>query len=128
MKQFFAHYETWEDYKAGMFDCTLKGNEQEKTILAAKLLSNEIDFYNSLNGVLLNWPISTRVNLTNLGQNRRAWLGAAGCMYTHKCTEIITRVAWNTLDKETQDKANKVAEKIIYQFENNIKNGKTLFE
>lgn len=102
-------------------------NEDEKLKNAISLLSSESEFYNTLKLVLSNWPISTAVNLTNKQQNRRAWLGAAGCMYTHKAPEYITRLAWGELSTDLQNKANAVAENIISLYENPNQNAQTLF-
>jgi organic radical activating enzyme len=55
--------------------------------------------------------------ISNKYQNRRAWLGAAACMYKHKCPEYLTRIAWGKLDSQTQFKANTIAEKIIKEYE-----------
>jgi len=126
MKQVFEHYEKWEDYQAGMFSMNALDNETEIVNNCVSLLSNEQDFYNTLLDVLSNWKIATAVNLTNKGQNRRAWLGAAACMYKHKAPEYITRIAWGLLDTQTQYRANLVAEKIINNFQSNS-NVKTLF-
>lgn len=128
MKQIFEHYERWEDYKAGMF-CVLDVRDKDKKVIAAiGLLSNDVLFYQTLIEVTNNWVTATGVNLTNKGQNRRAWLGAAACMYKHNTPEYLTRIAWNLLNKEVQDSANLIAEKIIYEFENKLSDAKTLFE
>lgn len=128
IRQVFAHYEKWEDFKAGMFSLQHFENENQLIDSALKLLSDNDDFYNTLLLVINNWEISTAVNLTNKGQNRKAWLGAAGCCYKYGVPEYLTRIAWNQLDEKTQHKANLVAEKIINHYLNTNTNAKTLFE
>lgn len=129
MKQVFEHYEKWEDYQAGMYEMKDVSNEDEKVNNAVLLLSSETDFFDTLTKLVQDWQIATAVNLTNKGQNRRAWLGAAACMYKYQTPEYLTRIAWNLLDSQTQHKANLVAEKIINIFEQktNLTHVKTLF-
>lgn len=126
--QFFDHYEKWEDYQNGMFETSVLFGKQDMVISAITLLRNPDNFYDVLKKVVVNWPIATKVNLTNLQQNRRAWLGAAACSYDAKVPEILTRIAWNCLDKNIQDEANAIAEKIINEFESQNNNAKTLFD
>lgn len=128
MKQVFEHYEKWEDYRAGMFTLVDVIDKDKKVFGAVNLLSDESDFYNVLKQMMQTWKTATEVNMTNKGQNRRAWLGAAACMFKHNTPEYLTRIAWNLLNKGIQDKANAIADKIIYEFENTSCNGKTLFD
>lgn len=127
MKQVFAHYEKWEDFQAGMYSLSDILDKDKKVIGAINLLSSENDFYNASKEVLKKWKISVDVNFTNKGQNRRAWLGAAACMFIHNTPEYLTRIAWNLLNKDVQDRANLIAEKIIMEYENEKNNVKTLF-
>jgi len=91
-------------------------------------MDNEL-FYHTCKELLKKWNIATKVNMTNLQQNRKSWLGAAACCFKFGVPEFLTRIAWNLLNKEDQDKANMIAEKIINEYEqtkNNI-NEQTLF-
>ena len=127
-KQIFEHYEKWEDFQAGMFSLLDIKDKDKKVIGAINLLSNENDFYNAMKELMKVWKIATDVNLTNKGQNRRAWLGAAACMFVHNTPEFLTRIAWNLLNKDIQDRANLVADKIIIEYEKKTENAKTLFD
>jgi hypothetical protein len=127
MKQIFFNYLEWEDYISGMYETVNIIDYEEKINNAKFLLSNENLFYETLKDVLKNWVKSSAVNLTNKQQNRRAWLGAAACMYKFNVPEILTRIAWNSLEENIQNKANLIAEKIIIEYQNNINNVKTLF-
>lgn len=127
MKQYFTHYKKWEDFQNGMYSMDCK-NKRDKLYKSVDLLLSEELFYN--NGILLfkKWPTASKVNITNLSQNRRAWLGAAACCFYCGSPEFITRLAWRLLEKEEQDLANLVAERLIdYYINNNIKNAQTLF-
>ena len=127
MKQVFTHYEKWEDFQAGMYSLLDLVDKDKKVIGAINLLSNENDFYIASKQVLENWKIATEVNFTNKQQNRRAWLGAAACMYVHNTPEYLTRIAWNLLNKDIQDRANLIAEKVINEYINKKNNVQTLF-
>lgn len=127
MKQVYEHYEKWEDYRAGMFALSDILDKDKKVIGAINILSDPAEFYNVLQKVLSEWPTASAVNLTNRGQNRRAWLGAAACMYRHKTPEYLTRIAWNLLNKDIQDAANRTADKVIMEYETQQPNAQTLF-
>lgn len=128
MKQVFSHYENWEDYKSGMFSVSDIADKDIKVIGAINLLSSPAEFYSVCSRLVKEWSIASGVNLTNKTQNRRAWLGAAACMFKHNTPEYLTRVAWNLLNRNVQDRANEIADKVIFEFENNISNAKTLFD
>ena len=128
MKQIFKPYTKWEDFLNGMYTLNDVIDKDKKVIGAITLLSNQKAFYMALKEVLTNWPIASKVNLTNKQQNRNAWLGAAACMYIHNTPEYLTRIAWGLLNKDVQQKANNIADKIIIEFENKNHNEKTLFD
>jgi hypothetical protein len=117
MKQIYEHYEKWEDYKSGMYNLNDVIDKDKKVIGAINLLSNQIEFYDSMKKLLNLWKVSVDVNLSNKNQNRKAWLGAAACMFVHNTPEYLTRIAWNLLNKDVQEKANNVADKIILEYE-----------
>jgi hypothetical protein len=117
MKQIFIEYHKWEDYLAGMYNDNDIIDKDIKINNSVLLLSNPFDFYSVCRLVINNWVNSVDVNLSNKNQNRRAWLGAAACMYNHKSPEYITRIAWGILDLKKQAAANNVAEKIILEYE-----------
>jgi hypothetical protein len=117
MKQIFHHYQKWEDFIAGMYSLDDVIDKDKKVISAIELFNNSQEFYSTLILVLENWQISSELNLTNKTQNRRAWLGAAACMYKHNCPEYLTRVAWGLLNKNVQNSANLIAEKVIKEYE-----------
>ena len=115
MKQHFAHFERWEDYQNGMY-CGTVENDNTKIELAKSLLRDPSEFYNTLQKVLREWPVATLVNLTNIGINRRAWLGQAACSYKYQVPEIMTRIAWGELNEIQRFEANSVAEKVIAEY------------
>lgn len=117
MKQQFAHYEKWEDWQNGMYRTIDIHDKHLKLIGAINLLTSPSEFRKSCIELLGKWIVSASVNMTNNQQNRRAWLGAAACCFTHGTPEFLTRIAWSTLNKSDQDIANAVADEIITLYE-----------
>ena len=117
MKQFYSHYENWEDYKNGMYCIETKPNELELINNAIVMLSNVFLFNDTCKEILINWPIAVKVNLTNKQCNRKAWLGQSACNYKFNTPEILTRQAWSRLTDLQRYEADNVALKIIKNFE-----------
>lgn len=117
INQIYEHYKKWEDYNAGMYTLNDVLDKDKKAIAAINLLSNSEAFYKAIINVKKDWPVSWDVNMSNQSQNRRAWLGAAACMHSCNCPEYLTRIAWNLLNKDVQDLANRIANKFIYEYE-----------
>ena len=128
MTQVYEPYNRWEDYHAGMYK--LDVTDKDKYVInALSMLSDTELFYLTCKEIKQNWKIATDVNLTNKGQNRRAWLGAAACCYKYGTPEFLTRIAWGLLNRNVQDAANEVAEQIIREYElNHTNHAKTLFD
>lgn len=57
-----------------------------------------------------DWTFSCEHNLSNITQNRRAWLGHAACAYAFNCPEDIVREAWWHLTDEQRMLANNQAD------------------
>jgi len=117
MKQFYKEYNYWEDYINGMYEFPKQKDEEKYILLAIEMLTNNELFLNTCKEVLINWTISSRVNLTNKQCNRKAWLGQASCNFKYKVPEICTRIAWGKLNINQQNEANKIAEQVINSFE-----------
>lgn len=124
MKQYFTHYENWEDYKNGMY-CKTIDRDETQISKAKEILANPQIFKLVLLDLIEEWPISTKVNLTNQSINQRAWLGAAACCFKYGVTEINTRYAWNELNEIQKFEANTVAESIIIHYINKKNNAQT---
>lgn len=67
--------------------------------------------------VIREWPYSCEHNLTNLSQNRKAWIGHAACALERGFCEDVVREAWGHLTREQQDKANAKAQQAIEEWE-----------
>lgn len=118
MKQIFHHYEKWEDYLNGMYVCNYsKEDETQWVQKSIELLSNQELFFKTGLEMINSWKNSADVNLTNLGCNRRAWIGQASCCYNHKAPESVTRLAWGLMDDYNRFHANNTADKLILIYE-----------
>lgn len=71
--------------------------------------------------VVAEWPVSCEQNLTDTGQNRRAWVGHAACCLATGAPEYLTREAWGHLTQEQRDKANARADQAIRRWFDNRK-------
>lgn len=67
--------------------------------------------------VAKKWKYSCEHNLSNLTQNRKAWIGHAACAYAFRCPEDIVRCAWSFLSEEQQIAANYAAQAAINYWE-----------
>lgn len=108
-------YDQWEDYEAGMFDAS--PTPKLHTDLAYALLADPPSLLASMSGAVTAWPRAAEHNLTNIGSNRRAWLGAAGCFLACRSPEHTTRDAWWQLTIAQQREANAAADRVIAEWE-----------
>lgn len=119
MRRVWHPYTDWEDYRAGMY-----GNC--KDFVAERGLS--IDLLRDAGGALpeammdavLVWPIAAEHNLTDLGSNRRSWVGQAACCLAHNATQFATCSAWWELSDDERDAANAVADVTIDRWEREV--------
>lgn len=125
MKQIFHHYSLWEDFKHGFYD-NCSGELKEKNIKKA------IDFFNNpkivdkyMYLVVSTWKYSCEHNLTNPSMNKIAYLGQASLALYDRIPNTVTMHAWNLLNVNTQDTANKIAIKNIEIWNNKNKNIQT---
>lgn len=115
MDRIYHPYTEWEDWRNGMWrQCVAVTEEMER---AAFILSQPAIFSNAAREMLRAWPAAAEHNLTNLEQNRRAWIGQATCCHRASVSESATRFAWWTLSPEARDAANAVADHVIAGWE-----------
>lgn len=117
MRQIFEPYWKWEDFQNGMYDTPSAAESPLLCERAASLLSNSAEFAAACRDVFSRWPVATAVNLTNIGTNRRAWLGQAACSLIHNVPELATRAAWKDLTDDQRCKANQIADEAIREYE-----------
>lgn len=122
MGQIYHHYSKWEDYNAGMWRKATREDERKYLEMAIQFTGNSELYGEWMIKVTEQWPFSCEHNLTDVEQNRRAWIGHAAVCLAIGCPESITRMAWAYLTKDQQDKANAVADYAISLWER--KNGR----
>ena len=117
MKQIYSPYWDWEDFNNGMYDTPALADMPELSKQAASLLSCAERFANACKQLINDWPIASAVNLTNLGTNRRAWLGQAACNFVAGVPEVATRAACKELTEDQRRKANQIADEAIREYQ-----------
>lgn len=86
--------------------------------MAIKFTGDAERYGEAMLAVLKAWPISCEHNLSDIGQNRRAWIGHAACCLATGCPEDVTREAWGHLTEKQRDEANQKATEAIVTWEN----------
>jgi hypothetical protein len=113
IKRVFHHWEKCEEYKTNMWR-QVPACEREGYMLRARALMIDAEnFKDAMLRAVSEWPVSCEANLTASSMNHQAWMGHAGCAITINSPEDVTRLAWRTLNKEQQDKANAAADHAI---------------
>ena len=84
---------------------------------AIKFTGNSLLYGRAMIRVIREWPISCEHNLSNLEQNRKAWIGHAACALEKGFSESIVRQAWHYLTDKQREDANKKADLAIRKWE-----------
>ena len=113
MKQVWHRYETWEDFKFGMWRKITPEQERDALVAAVDFTGNHAEYGRAMIRVVNEWPISSEHNLTDKHQNQKAWVGHAAACLEKGIPEYITRRAWGMLSNIQQIKANEMAEMAI---------------
>lgn len=112
MRQRFHHYSLWEDWHAGMY--RREPINRSRVAAAGTILADVPGFRDTANLVIAEWRYATEHNLSDLSQNRRAWLGQASTAYRVGASQAETCIAWNThLTDDERYAANRVADLVI---------------
>jgi hypothetical protein len=117
IERIYHHYDRWEDYKAGFYSDYSKSelNDLNEAVRYVFSSAKHTEKYMSL--VILHWVNSTEHNLTNISMNRVAWLGQAACCFYGGVPSKATMFLWKLLDEKTQRRSDKVAQKLISEWE-----------
>lgn len=117
MKRIFHPWTKWEEVTNGMWRIVSAQERDAFAIKAANLMRDIPAFESAMRKASEQWINSSEHNLTDLSQNRKAWLGHAGNCVALDSPEDATRQGWGMLNQEEQDKANAAAERIIKEWE-----------
>ncbi|MGB2063568.1 MAG: hypothetical protein ACPHUL_00335 [Marinomonas gallaica] len=108
-------YWLWEEVKHNMWGTV--SNRFEMLDWAVEFTGNHELYGEWMMKVVTDWRYSCGHNLSNLTQNRQAWIGHAACAYANQCPEDIVRSAWSHLSEDQQRLANGVADVAIAHWE-----------
>lgn len=106
-------YKLWEDYKNGMYN---NNKRSEKIINCLEMFKSDILHW-FMWTALENYKYSSEVHLTQKEFNRKAWVGQATCNFHFNATIPETTNAWFMLTKEQREKANRIAQDVIEEWE-----------
>ena len=118
MKPIWISYKEWEDFKNKMYE---NGNNKENIKKCYEILTNK-DLRKNMEKVTEQYPIATKVNLTNKMFNPVSWLGQATCNLLINASAKETCQAWLIMTKEQQTKANNIAKEVIKKWRENNEN------
>lgn len=116
MERIYHSWEKWEDHKHGFYN-NVSGKDKKE------MIQKVVDFFcdqklteKYMNKVINEWHYSCDHNLTNESMNHIAYIGqSAVCIYLG-VPSTVTMEAWSKVPKEDQNKANVLAEKSIYKW------------
>lgn len=129
MKQIFHHYTEWEDFQSGMYNPPCLASietgitSEERMEKVVELFSDKELCYEYMSKVVHEWKIAAEQNLTNPIVNRRAWIGQCACFMYAGVHDEETRKAWCMMEQRIQIQANKIAEKVIREWEHEYTKG-----
>lgn len=120
MNRFFYPYWEWEESQSRLWD--FYSAEKDDLPLIILTMADISRFSEGMERVINEWPKSCRHNLTDLSQNRVAWLGQASMAILLNVSSIATRKCWSALRDDLKVAANSVAEYWIKEWEKNNEN------
>lgn len=86
------------------------GSERDYLIAkCTEFMSDTSRFRAAMFRAVLEWKVSSEVNLTNPHCNQQAWVGHAACCIAIDCPEEPTRAAWWNLTQQQRDDADLAA-------------------
>lgn len=122
MKRIYHRYEKWEDYKAGFYDNCTGETKKEKEKLVLEMFNSEELTLKFMNRVVDNWVNSCQHNLTNESMNKIAYIGQGACCLFAGIPSTVTMGMWSKLSKNTQERADKNAKKVLNKWLKTDKN------
>ena len=111
IERIYHPYWKWEEVHTSMW--RQSENREELLAKAIEFTGNAALYGKWMIAVVDEWKFSCEHNLSNVTQNRRAWIGHAACALAFDCPEDIVREAWGHLSEMQQRLANKSADKAI---------------
>jgi len=117
MERIYHHYESWEEYRAGMWRApTIEEREALLKPLRA-IITDGARFDEVMRRVITEWPISCENSETDRTKNRAAWLWHAAACLEIGAPESVTRSLWQLLTEHERIKADREAWNMVYRWE-----------
>jgi hypothetical protein len=115
----YHHYTKWEDWKNGMYKLECN-NKDELIVKCISLLTSYDALYQAMDYVATNWTNAADQNMSDPSKNHQSWLGQAACCFEIGAPEWVTRLAWGSLTQEERSIANSVADKVYYEWRDDL--------
>lgn len=116
MKRIYHPWWLWEETYTNMWRrCPTDRRQMLQD--AIEFTGNAEEYGKAMRRVIQKWKYSCEHNLTDLSQNRKAWLGHAACALEKGFCEDVVRSAWGHLTDEQRDAANQQAADAIKEWE-----------
>ena len=116
IKQFFAPYTQWEDWKLGMYRNAKSSEDFARMVYESAELLKSPEVLTAMRKACASMPVAAKVNLTNADANHRPWLGQSACLIMCNANEVAVREAWCALSMEEQAFANRCADRVYFEF------------
>lgn len=105
----------WEETHTSMWKAP---EDHDRQVEQAYIFTGNAEKYGrAMVRVINEWPISCEHNLTNMEQNRQAWIGHAACALELNLSERCVRSAWARLTINQRKEANLQADHAIRLWE-----------
>jgi hypothetical protein len=113
MKRIYHPYWLWEDHKAGFYENCSGENKELLILKGIEMFNCEIKTKENMLRVINEWQYSCEHNLTNESLNKIAYIGQSACCLYSNIPNKVTMEIWNKLQKNVQDRSNKIANDIL---------------
>jgi hypothetical protein len=113
MKRIYHPYWLWEDHKAGFYENCSGENKELLILKGIEMFNCEIKTKENMLRVINEWQYSCEHNLTNESLNKIAYIGQSACCLYSNIPNKVTMEIWNKLEKNVQDRSNKIANDIL---------------
>lgn len=113
MKRIYHPYWLWEDHKAGFYENCSGENKELLILKGIEMFNCEIKTTENMLRVINEWQYSCEHNLTNESLNKIAYIGQGACCLYSNIPNKVTMEIWNKLEKNVQDRSNKIANNIL---------------
>lgn len=117
MRRIYHPYWQWEDYRSGMWR-KISADEESEMLKRAIEFTGNAELYGSfMLRVAQEYRYACEHNLSEVGMNRRAWIGHAAANLAIGSPEYITRRAWWMLTEQQRIDADAQADAAIRHWE-----------